>query len=245
MSKQIASVNFSEVAAARPLYGGYYKIPAVKKGAEPNLLTIEDKIQRSQEPGPDGKTRQLVRYMVTAREIAADILMEWTASSVGQTPDCHPGIWIVRDELPELNADGSPVFDADHKAVWRPATAKEKNEMWLEDLEANRIFTANWAEWLIRQGDVLAEDPKQWVLISKLMRAAAVAYGKERPWLQELKDSDIKHCQWCTKAIAIQSVICPNCQQIVDPERYARMKAAQDSLVSEVGKGKQPARVSA
>lgn len=231
MTKQIASIYFAEVAAGRALYGGYYRLPAVPKGGEPVLLTIEDRIQRSQEPSPDGKTKAQVRYMVEARDIATDILREWTRETVGMSPSCQPGMWMVRDEVPVIDEQGRPEMDADHRAVWRLATATEKRAMWDEDLATARACNDNWGDYLIRQGDVLAEEPKQWVLISSLMKTAARHYGKEREWLQELKDSDIKKCPFCTKSIAIAALKCPNCQEVVDVERYAQEKARQEAVM--------------
>lgn len=225
MQKRIASIYFAPLKAERTLYGGYYDIPAVAKGAEPFVLTIGDKIQRSQEPSPDGKSKITQKYLVNGRDIANDILREWTRDSLGMTPECRPGVWIVRDEVPLTNEDGTPVVDADKAAQWRPATDTEKQTMWAEDLESARIANANWGDYLIQSGDVLAEDPKQWVLIGPLRRIACRYYGKDRPWLQELKDSDIKKCPYCTKAIPIQAVKCPSCLEVVDAARYNTMRA--------------------
>ena len=242
MSKKIASIYFSEVEARRPLYGGYFKLPVVAKGEKPFILTIHDTVQRSQDPSPDGRTKITNRYPVTAREIAEDIMREWTRETVGMTPDCCPGIWIVRDEAPVTNdgsdpklPTGTPKFDADGNPLWRAVTKEEADANMEEDTEAARIRNANWGDYLIRQGDVLAEDPKQWVLISKLMRTACRYYGRERDWLQELKDSDIKHCWSCTKTIPIQAAKCPNCHEIVDMERYLAEKARQDSMLEAAG----------
>jgi len=231
MTKTIASIYFVDVEAKRPLYGGYYRIPAIKKGSEPFLLRVDDKIQRSQEPGPDGKTKVSARYPVDARDIADDILREWTRETVGMTPDCRPGIWIVRDEVPVTDDQGRPEFDADKRPMWRPATDTERAEMWAEDLAAARIANANWADYLIRQGDLLADDPKQRILISGPMKIAARYFGRDREWLEELKDNDIKHCPYCTKAIAVHTVKCPHCQEVVDVEKYAKLQAQRDAAV--------------
>jgi predicted nucleic acid-binding Zn ribbon protein len=233
MQKRIASIYFAPVLARRPLYGGYFEIPAVEKNAEPHILVIDDKVQRSQEPSPDGSTRVMQRYLIEGRDIAVDILREWTAESVGMTPDCRPGVWIVRDEVPLTQPSGLPQYDADGKAMWRQASEEERVAMWAEDRKAAEIAQANWADYLIRSGDVLAEDPKQWVLISNLMRVAARHFGKERPWLQELKDNDVKHCQWCTKAIPVFAVKCGFCHEIVDPERYVEMARKRDAVLEQ------------
>lgn len=251
--RQIASIYFSTVKASRPLYGGYYEIPAVpkeesdrKKAVLPAgvslgpggtfLLNIDQKIQRSQEPGPDGKRKVVQQYLVTDREISTDILREWTRETVGMTPDCGPGMWIVRDEVPLLNDDGTPQFDQDRRALWRQATDEEKKEMWAEDFAKAKERDANWAQYLINDGDRLAEDPKMRVLIGPLNKQACRAYGRDREWLEELKDGDTKVCDFCTKRIAVNAIKCPHCQEIVDPRRYAQ-KQAEFGAVVESHKG--------
>jgi hypothetical protein len=237
MQKQIASIYFAEVKTDRALYGGHYRIPAVAKGGTPEFITVKDEIQRSQEPSPDGKSKYTRRDLIDGRHIAVDIVREWTQETPGMTPQCRPGIWVVRDEMPLLNPDGTPQFDADHNAQWRPATTEEKEQMFQEDLASNRNADANWAEFLIQQGDFLdGQEPSHRKFIGPLAKQAARHWGREREWLEELRDSDIKKCPYCSKSIAKVAVKC-SCGEIVDLEGYARLKQREKEVLEAAGKG--------
>lgn len=226
---KIASVYFAPVKAERPLYGGYYNIPGVPKGAKPAVVEIQNMVQRSQEPSADGQRREVRKFYdsCTSRMIASDLLREWTTTAVGMGPDCRPGIWIVRDMLPVLRTDkgheGMPEVDADGNAIWRPGTPEECAAMWAEDEAVNRAAQDKWADFLISEGDKFAINPKERVYISSLMKLAARHYGKQRGWLTELRDGDVKKCQWCTKSIPAEAVICPECSKPADIAKYREM----------------------
>lgn len=233
MKVRIASLYFVEVHASRPLYGGDYRIPAVPKGGDPVFLQVPDLIQRSQEPSPDGKTKVTNRYLIDGREIAADILREWTRDTFGMTPQCCPGIFMVREQLPVIQENGMPQFDGDNKPLWRDASTEEKESMWREDLANARKVNDAWGQHLISEGDRLNVDPKERVMISPLSKDAARYYGKERDWLQELRDGDIKKCQFCTKSVSVTSMVCEHCHQVIDYVRYAEEVARRDAAVEQ------------
>lgn len=194
-------------------------------------MSVPDKIQRSQEPSADGKTKQTNRYLVDGREIAACILAEWTKHTFGMTPQCCPGIFMVREWMPELEPNGMPLFDGDKKPMWREASAEEKESMWQEDLANARKCNDAWGQHLINEGDRLSVDPKERVMISPMSKVAAKHYGKERDWLEELRDGDIKKCQFCTKSVAVTSMVCEHCHQVIDYARYAAEIAKRDAAV--------------
>lgn len=226
MTTKIASIYFAPVKAQR-MFGGPYELPAVPVGAQPAILSVSDRIQY--EDGPynlsnNGK-RSKRRYLVFGQDIANDLVNEWTAHGVGMTPQCRPGIWVVRERLPLLNEDGSPQFDADGVPTWRDATDEEREAMWAEDLAAARLADRAYANMLFVQANAMAEDPRLIPFIANNARVAARQYGLTAEWLKEDAALAVKTCQYCTKVIPARAIKCPKCTEIVDVEGYARLEA--------------------
>ena len=144
-----------------------------------------------------------VRITVPAADIAADLVREWTTNAPGMSAQCRPGIWIC-----------------------------EGNKPTTEEMVLAKAVQAAWAEWLILTGDQKHADPKTRGEITPLMRDACRYMGREREWLQELKDAEIKVCPYCTKTIRADAIVCEHCHNVVDVDRYAAMKAKLDSALS-------------
>jgi hypothetical protein len=221
MTRRIASIYFMAVKADRPLYGGHYELPAVPRNADPAILVVEDKIQWEQQLHVQGGGK--IPRQINGTDIANDIVNEWSRNALGMSGDCGPGIWLIRDVVPEINADGTPVLDVYKKAVFRAATEQEKAAMWKEDVANARARQQAWGDYLIRQGDLYDKEPKTRALIRDLHREACKYYGREREWLQELRDGDVKYCPFCMKALKAEAVKCEFCGEIVDREKYEEL----------------------
>ena len=222
MRKTIASIYPLEQTAERPLYQGFYHLPAVKKGEPPFLLPVNDKVQIERELYIAGHGEK--RTSVPGEEIAPDILREWTTGAPGMSPFCGPGIWMVRDEVVE---DGAR----------RAATEQEKARMFAEDHEAAKQRQAAWLEYQIVEGDRLGDDPKTRKAVTPLMKLSARYMGRERKWLEEMRDSDVRACPFCTKHIPAGAIKCPECGEIVDFEAYARLQAKKQSAIDAAARG--------
>lgn len=220
MTKTIASLYWEACHAERTLYGGNFHLPPVKRGDKPALLTVSDHVQLEKLPYLMGGGQKPVT--IFGEEIAADIVTQWASNALGMTPECGPGIWVVRDTIPLTHPDGTLMIDAAKRAQFRQATEEEREAMWQEDLQNAVARQAKWGEFLIQQGDIYASDPagKQVILITGVHRRAAIHYGREREWLHELKDGDRKYCQFCQKPIGTLVVKCPHCSEVVDRKRY-------------------------
>ncbi len=220
MTKQLATIDFQEHSAVRSLYGGNFYIPAVPKGAKPFLLTLQDHVQMEKLPHIIGGGRMPVT--IFGEHIGIDLIAHWTMGVLGMTGDCGPGIWVVRDTIQLMNDDGIPVADAFGVVQTRPATDEEKKAMWDEDYAAAVARQAKWGEFLIQQGDIYAADPnpKMRLLIGPAMKAAAKYYGREREWLDELKDDDTRLCPFCFKATNPLAPVCQKCDRVIDQAKY-------------------------
>jgi hypothetical protein len=245
MTKSIASIDFIAHHAERPKYGGIFDIPAVPKGAKPFLLAVPDHTEMEKQPHIVGG-HQIPRQIL-GEEIAACVVNEWAANGLGMSPECGPGIWVVRDTIPLTNEHGELQVDPFTKrALHRPATDEEKAAMWAEDLAFNIARQERWGEYLIGQGDVLDADPnkKMAILISPAMRAAATYYGRSVKWLdRKIRANDRKQCPFCLTDIPSAMVKCSSCGEVVDRQRYAELtgKAPMTPPLKPTGNKEQPA----
>jgi hypothetical protein len=231
MTKTIASIYyFKAQTIERPLYAGKFSLQPVKKGDAPFLLTIKDHQQIETLPYFKGTTsagrQRQERIQVTGEEIANDLILHWTTQHPDATPECRPGIWIVRETVALTDEHGKPVNDADGLQSTRPATQQEKDIMFAEDLESNTECQANWAQKGFDRGNMMADDPKKVPFISDLYRESAKYLGVTPTWLRKNAEIDTKMCPLCTKVIAAAAIKCPNCAEIIDAARYSAHQAA-------------------
>jgi predicted nucleic acid-binding Zn ribbon protein len=222
MTKTIASIYPMPSHVERPLYSGIYDIPAVQKGDPPFLLKVEDKVQV-------GRTLHIMghretRDQILGEQIADDICKQLAENAPGMGIDCGPGIWVVREEVTDADPDTGKPFN-------RPATEAEKAAMFAEDLAHAKVRQAAWMEYQIISGD-RKEAQGKYFEITPLMKLACRYMGRERKWLEEMKDGDVKRCRFCTQPIPANAIKCPKCQEIVDPEAYAREQAKRSAVLA-------------
>jgi hypothetical protein len=226
----VASIYFAPVKAERPYAAGPYELPAVPPGSEPVLLAIQDRVQVEEGPYQLGSNnhRGKRRHLVYGDVIARCIVGEWTQHGLGMTPQCRPGIWVVRDRIPLLKADGTPETDGDGVGLWRQADETEREMMWLEDLEQARIADRAYASMLFLQANAKAEDPRLIPFIPTTARLAAKQYGMQAEWLRENAALQVKPCPFCTKVISSNAIKCPQCSEIVNVDAYVALEAARN-----------------
>ncbi len=242
---RIASLYPIALSAQRSLYSGNFNIPAVQKGGKPEIYTIRDHNQFEDIPlsTMNGGRVRKQRIIVTAMEIAEDIVKQWTLDVSGASPACRPGVWIVRDRifLFQQNDRGEsteiPQKDGDGKPMYREATEAEQKAMWDEDLAANSEAQANWGNQCAQSGNAMAEDPKKVPFIPAYFKAMATHYGLSPKWVNRATDSNVKNCQWCSETVPAIATVCPKCSRVVDFARYAELEAQQQAAMARVSKG--------
>ena len=64
--------------------------------------------------------------------------------------------------------------------------------------------------------------------VLELHRQCALFVGEDRPWLTSRgkRSASMVECPFCTSEIKSTVIKCPQCQEVVDPKRYASMKGA-------------------
>lgn len=236
MRAKVASIFWMPKTIDRSASSGTWHLEAVAKDAAPFILNVPDKVQRDQGPystSSSGRTRQSLRYDVWGHLIAADIVNECSQTGLMMNPTCHPGIWVVRERLPIIKADGSPEVDDDGHALWREATEAEAKAMWDEDLAANRLAQANYALALWNYWNGRVEADKRVIgAVPVLVKDAAKVYGFSAVWLTDPASfTHIKKCPICAVALDPTAIVCPN-NHVVDFAAYAAYEAKKNAALS-------------
>jgi phage FluMu protein Com len=236
MKVKLASIYFAPLRAGRSAYNGSYQMPAVAKGARPAILEITDKVQRwqgSYEQGNGTNQRSVESRMIFGEQIAQDLILEWARSGLGMSEKIHPGIWMVREHVPELNEQGNMIIDAMGAIVWRTAERAERERMWEEDysaaLEADRLY----AKYLIEEvGDaIVTKDARLTRFIPVNCKLAATHYGVARDWNKELTATNMAPCPFCNKIVSMEAIKCPECKEVVNVTKYAELMAQRESAI--------------
>jgi hypothetical protein len=224
---KVASIHFAPLHAERH-FGGLYDLPAVPLGSDPAILTIPDRRQVEQGPISFGQNgRRSVRvFVVNGEDIARDVVAQWTENGIFMTPQCRPGVWLVRDTVPLVKEDGTVEKDADGKPMFRMATGEEQRFMFAEDLMAARAADREYAYRVYQKAEADTQDKRLIPYVSPVAKLGARQYGMDAEWVADsVQAANIKNCQYCTKIIPGRAIKCPHCQEVVDVDAYARLEA--------------------
>lgn len=231
MQVTIASIHFAPLHADRLIYGGVWNIPAVPLNGNPEKILVRDMVQRDEGPfslGEGGNRRIKLRYPVYAEHIARDIVGEWTTWGRGMTPEIHPGVWIVRTNVPVMETDAEGLsriaFDVNERQIFDPVSPAVAQDLFTQDWEAAKLADRQYAEWCFREASGIAGDPRLIPFIPKNYIRAARHYGYEAPFLKE-GGEQMAPCPWCTTVVSRAAVVCPKCTHVLDVEQYARYEA--------------------
>jgi hypothetical protein len=194
-------------------------------------LPIADHIQIERMPFIAGGG--IVPRVIAGEHIAADVVMHVSTLGMGMSVETGPGVWMVRDRVPQSDDDGNWIMQADGKPVTRMATDVERNQMFAEDLTNATERQERYGQYLIAEGDRYNENIKERILITPRMKAACLYYHRERPWLIDLKDGDMKLCHFCMASIDARAIKCPRCNEIVDAVRFAALNADRKQVTKE------------
>lgn len=241
MNARIASVHFDKMVATRQYRAAPYRLDAVKVGAEPCIIEIgvERQIERGGfSTSSMAKTRSVHKYIIEPFDIARDIVNEWAHNGLGMTEGQRPGIWVVRDTLPELDPEtGVQLSDADGKGIARPVTKEEFRKMFAEDLAAYRAADVEYARWCVGEGNRLAQDVRQIQFIPKKYKLAVEHLGMTTEWVKPGAGVlEMKACPYCQSIIPKKSVVCMKCTQVVDTEEFARLENEKMTAVARLQK---------
>jgi hypothetical protein len=222
MIKKIASIYPIEMKAQRTLYSGDFVLPAYDRDkGTPVVIQIKDHVQYEQMPffyaAQGAKRNPMARHLITAIEIANDIVKEWTLHVMGQNPQSHPGIWVVRDTVPLFDDDGKPIMSAMGPQEHRPATPQECEAMFEEDRAEAEAAQREWGEFCIQMGDIMSQKPEAIPWIPHYAKTLCRYYGRDKKWTRKQTEADVKNCPSCRSLIDVLAVVCPQCGRDVVP----------------------------
>jgi hypothetical protein len=224
----IASLCPWPISIRRPLFAWkkLYQIDAVPKGEAPKLLVIEDNVQyerRLSEQPPIPTTIQ-------AHEIAADFVLHTSLQGPYETAETGPPVWICRDEKEVIEPDP---FREDGPPVKR-ITFQYRDHPTPEEIAWNREKFARYCREVVREAD-------QWHLRrsngdhtvprhTQRQYDAANYLMLKKEWLSEFEPEALKSCPYCTVTVPSAALICPNCKEKLNPERYAEMRKEKPGM---------------
>jgi hypothetical protein len=180
----IASVYPGELTATRP-YGPnkgdghktFTLAPAAKDGY--SVCEVEDCYQRVYHGESIGDKDVLVE----ARDIADDLVLNWTGHVIGTDAGFGPGVFVCQGDKPsQIELEG----------------ARLNQELYFEHLinQAEASFRAN-----------------RFDEITDTHRKAAIWMGREGvEWLRPIRKVITKECPLCISQIPVKAVVCPNCR---------------------------------
>lgn len=238
MKVRVASVHFAGLYADRSTYGGIFYLPAVPLNSEPAIIDIDTHRQVERggfETSNNRRQRSVHKYVIEAIDIARDIVNQWAYNGLGMFDGQRPGVWLVRDFIPEIGEKGVQIVDADGKGVFREATPQQRKEMFAEDLAANRKADIEYSRWCVMEGNRIAQDVRTIQFIPERYKMAAENLGMQTSWMKPTSATlEMKTCQYCTSVIPTRAVVCPKCQQIADFEEFGRLEAQKQAVAQKV-----------
>lgn len=221
--------------------------PALK---QVQFLVVKDGISRFYVPEeftPVDKKSHI--FIPTMGESIAEEVVD---SNVRSTPNvevgmsaedggCQPAIFWVPGAMIKISTS-----DLMNTLVWHSndlnvaeglANLQAKHPGLLEEYKARQN---NWYDRLIKDADDKWQKYKMNVVISDIERFAARSMGIKREWVVKLEAANLTNCPFCVTLISPMAMICPNCREIVDQERYDERKAVKKpnapSLTAATGK---------
>jgi RNA polymerase subunit RPABC4/transcription elongation factor Spt4 len=233
---RIATIHFAPVSAERSRYRGYYSLPACRLNAEPFIYEVPDMMEHNKGPYNFGAQQPDIFETIQGMDIAQDIVNQWTVGGIGMTPDCRPGIWVVRERLPLMEKDHNgkfvAVLNAHKQQIFRPSTPEETRAMWEEDVAQNRRADRAYAEWCYREGNAIAGDLRRIQFIPEVYKLAARQYGmKAEHWTPEGAALESMACESCTRIVAKATIYCPHCHQPANRLRAAQFTVEAEQMV--------------
>ncbi len=224
MQRTIFSVYFQKMKALRKYRsvsqrnGGYLTEfvlePAPRDGY--TLLVVDDMAESFQFQS-DAPVSDLPKYADGPYGIAADLLQEWSGGVAGEEFG-GPGMGICMDE-DEKDASGNIIRPATNPSERELATARRRQTTW-----------ATWNE--MKANDAWVNGKRGEVIGNPLYKGCAEWLGHGgHEWLRAPEMADaMTQCPVCNTKISGAPMLCPNCQKVIDPERYYRREMEMEQI---------------
>ena len=204
MPATVVSLFPKSVDAHKPgLFPNRFLIPA-SDGKNVVVYHVDDKCFNTRTiPTEEDPIRRTLIIPESADVIAASIVNDEIRSSFLADEDCSPALfWKSR--------------------VWSPEQIELEFSL---DLANAKEKQYRWFDKLLRDGDDNWQTYRKHIAINDLHRMAARFLGVEREWAKKPRPAHLKECRFCTSMIPDAAVVCPECKQVVDKEKFDEMSA--------------------
>jgi len=201
----VVSLLPREIFEEKPfMLPGVFRIPAAKYG-DISILHVEESIHYIPNPLIDeGKPGSSFKTVTPADEMARSIVDDYKNAHIATSEDAEVGLFWVSNRL-------------------------TNEEVWLmhrTEIDEAKKKQDNWFRRMIAMADADFVKNKNIMAVSDLQRLAARCLGVKKEWV-EFAGENTKQCPFCTIAVPVDTIKCPNCREVVDPIKYKALLEQQ------------------
>lgn len=138
----------------------------------------------------------------SAEQIGVSIINDYVNAQLAVADDCYPGLFLVPHRI-----------------------NNKKEALESELIPTARAVQLRWFEALVKMADDDWEKYRQHRAISHIQREAARAMNLERDWLIATPPDKLGQmiCLVCRTPLQPETIMCPNCGFVVNPEEFAKI----------------------
>lgn len=181
-----------------------FHIPAAEEKDGFSVTYVKEAIHYVPNPMIDeGKPGANIKQITPPAAMAASLVNGYLLAVIASDADSRPGLFW-------LDGKYTPTDVKRHAA---------------EPLAEARRVQRNWYVNLTRMADADWNKNKNILAVSSLQRIAAKTIGHSAEWVDYIQDNApvLTKCPFCMVLVDPSSIICMNCKQVLDKERYAAM----------------------
>lgn len=178
-----------------------FHIPATDGKTGMAIIHVKEGIHYVPNPIIDeGKPGSTIRQVTSPAEMARSICEDYNTAHIATDEDAMPGLYWLEGKMTEA----------------------EVRKYYPKELARARFMQNNWFHNLCSMADADWNKNRNMLAVSDLQRAAAKVLGVQREWVN-FKMTETTECPFCKMSIHPESIICSNCKQIVNKEKFDSM----------------------
>lgn len=199
--------------------------------SKPSLAVFSDALERQYIGIAVSEKNPWATYPVLSLQLANIIVDDYRKSATYVEPNAYPGVFAVSGKPDGVNVSSNDVVyvpssekNLDFVNKFPTELAKAKEQQW------------NWFKKLVNVADKSFAKNNNHAEISTLQRYASKVLNLDRAWNKEIKPEDFRKCPFCASFVEPMAVICKECHNVVDNERFKILKDEQDKVVNPLKK---------
>jgi hypothetical protein len=182
------------------LLPGSFRIPAAEWG-DIAILHVEEGVHYVPNPlVDDGKPGSSIKQVTTPREMARSLCDDYNCAHVATDDDANPSLFWVEGRL----------------------TKDEVKKYHKDKINNARAKVKQWFHNLCAMADTDWNRNRNRLSVSDLQRTAAKSLGIKKEWVEFIVEETIT-CKFCTFAVPPNAVVCPNCKQVLNQDKFKQL----------------------